>query len=130
MTVADETTIEADIEELESELVDSDIPELTSEADEIQGTIDDLEERMDDLDGELNQLQLEKQYAESSIADLNDKLSRGNVAGGWRAFEEGWPRGASCDRVWLSGVSPVRLSCRSRYMTGRVIFIRIPLGYP
>ncbi|MDQ2055334.1 chromosome segregation protein SMC, partial [Halobellus sp. H-GB7] len=66
--------VEAEIDDLESELEDSKIPELTAEADGIRASIDEKEERMDDLDGRLNELQLEKEYAEDAVADLEETI--------------------------------------------------------
>ncbi|SFR37194.1 chromosome segregation protein SMC [Halogeometricum limi] len=71
---ADIDAVQSDIDELEAELADSEIPELTAKADEIRATIDEKEDRMDELDGRLNERQLEKQYAEEAIEDLNETV--------------------------------------------------------
>ncbi|MDS0293626.1 chromosome segregation protein SMC [Halogeometricum luteum] len=71
---ADIADVESDIDGLESELEDSEIPELTAKADEIRADIDEKEARMDELDGRLNELQLEKEYAEDAVADLNETV--------------------------------------------------------
>ena len=65
---------EAEIDDLESDLADSKIPELTAEADGIRDEIDEKESRMDDLDARLNELELEQQYAEDAIDDLQERI--------------------------------------------------------
>jgi chromosome segregation protein len=67
-------TIQADIEDLQTEIENSDLKQLTDEAEQIEGTIGDLDDRIDALDGELNELQLEKQYAEDAIEDLHEEI--------------------------------------------------------
>jgi len=66
--------LQAAIDELESEVEDSELPKLTSRADEIKATIDDLERKIDDIDGDLNEYELEKEYAEDAIDDLQAKI--------------------------------------------------------
>ena len=65
---------EAEIDDLESDLADSKIPELTAEADGIRDEIDEKESRMDDLDARLNELELEQQYAEDALDDLQERI--------------------------------------------------------
>ncbi len=65
---------EAEIDDLESDLADSKIPELTAEADGIRDEIDETESRMDDLDARLNELELEQQYAEDALDDLQERI--------------------------------------------------------
>ncbi|KYH27510.1 chromosome partition protein Smc [Halalkalicoccus paucihalophilus] len=67
--------LESEIEELEGELADSEIPELTAQLEGIDEEIDGLEDTLDEHDGRLNELQLEKQYAENAIADLDEQAS-------------------------------------------------------
>ncbi|WP_299335853.1 chromosome segregation protein SMC [Haloplanus sp.] len=62
--------IEAEIEELETELADSRIPELTDRKESIEADIAALEDRMDDLDAQLGQTQVEVEYAEEAVDDL------------------------------------------------------------
>ena len=71
---AEIATTEAEIDDLESDLADSKIPELTAEADGIRDEIDEKESRMDDLDARLNELELEQQYAEDAIDDLQERI--------------------------------------------------------
>jgi chromosome segregation protein len=62
------------IDDLEAALADSEIPELTAEADGIRERIEEKESRMDDLDARLNELELEQQYAEDAIEDLEARI--------------------------------------------------------
>ena len=71
---AEIATTEAEIDDLESDLADSKIPELTAEADGIRDEIDEKESRMDDLDARLNELELEQQYAEDALDDLQERI--------------------------------------------------------
>ncbi|MFB6103081.1 MAG: chromosome segregation protein SMC [Haloplanus sp.] len=66
--------IEADIEELEAELADSRVPELTERKEEIEADIAELEDRMADLDASLNETQLEAEYTEEAIDDLESTV--------------------------------------------------------
>ncbi|MEZ3143599.1 chromosome segregation protein SMC [Halobaculum sp. MBLA0143] len=65
---------EARVEEIEAELADSEIPQLSDRADEIRAEIDDVESRMSEVDAELNELELEREYAEDAVEDLNDTV--------------------------------------------------------
>ncbi|MFC6904775.1 chromosome segregation protein SMC [Halalkalicoccus tibetensis] len=67
--------LESDIEELETELADSEIPELTAQLDAIDEGIDSLEDALDEHDSRLNELQLEKQYAQNAISDLDEQAT-------------------------------------------------------
>ncbi|WP_122088906.1 chromosome segregation protein SMC [Halalkalicoccus subterraneus] len=67
--------LEDEIEELEGELADSEIPELTAELEAIDDEIDALESELDEHDGRLNERQLEKQYAENAISDLDEQAT-------------------------------------------------------
>jgi len=66
--------LEAEIDELETELADSKIPELTDQIDALEAEIDERENRIQELDSELNELSLEKEYAADAIADLHDDI--------------------------------------------------------
>jgi chromosome segregation protein len=72
--------IQAEIDDLESEVADSDLPDLTDRAEAFEDEIASLEGDVDDLDGKLNEFQLEKQYAEEAIeelqADIEDAQNR------------------------------------------------------
>jgi chromosome segregation protein len=72
-TIAD---IEETIAELEAEVEDSELPELTARAESIREAIDDLERERDDLDAQLGELELEKEYAEDAIEELQGKIDR------------------------------------------------------
>ncbi len=67
--------LEDDIGELEGELADSEIPELTARLEDVDGAIDELEDAIDEHDARLNELQLEKQYAENAISDLDEQAT-------------------------------------------------------
>ncbi|MCH7660330.1 MAG: chromosome segregation protein SMC [Euryarchaeota archaeon] len=67
--------LEGAIDELETELADSEIPELTAQLEEIDAAIDEFEDALDEHDGRLNELQLEKQYAENAISDLDEQAT-------------------------------------------------------
>jgi chromosome segregation protein len=62
------------VEEIESELAESDIPELSARAEEIRDEIADLEAQIDAVDGDLNDKRLEKEYIEESIEDLHETV--------------------------------------------------------
>ncbi|WP_254522577.1 chromosome segregation protein SMC [Natrinema caseinilyticum] len=66
--------IEADIDDLETELADSKIPELTDQIEELDAEIAERERRIQDHDSKLNELSLEKEYAEDAIEDLHDDI--------------------------------------------------------
>lgn len=68
-------SVEGEIAELETELADSKIPELTAQLEEIDAAIDEFEDALDEHDGRLNELQLEKQYAENAISDLDEQAT-------------------------------------------------------
>ncbi|MFB6157038.1 MAG: chromosome segregation protein SMC [Haloferacaceae archaeon] len=73
---SDLEAVEAEIESVKADLADSPVPELTEKADGIRDDIADLEGRFDDLDARLNELEVEKEYAEESVADLRSTVER------------------------------------------------------
>ena len=66
--------LESEVEAIEAELADSRIPELTERAEQIRDEIDDVQDRMDSLDATINEKQLEKQYAEDALEELNETV--------------------------------------------------------
>ena len=68
-------SLKTEIEELEAEIEGSALPSLTAQAESIREETDDLETRRDELDACLSELELEKQYAEESIEDLQTEIN-------------------------------------------------------
>jgi chromosome segregation protein len=73
-TTATIAGLDEEIAELEAEVEDSALPALTDRADTVRTEIDDLQGDIDDIDGRLNELQLEKEYAEDAIEQLNEDI--------------------------------------------------------
>ena len=71
---ADIESYTAEIESIEADLADSRIPELTAEADTLREEIESLNEQLAAHEAALNEHQLEKEYAESAIEDLNEEI--------------------------------------------------------
>ncbi|ERG96363.1 chromosome segregation protein SMC [Haloquadratum walsbyi] len=68
------TTTEEEIKTIEKELEESPVPELTAEADELRTAIDDAESQINDLDARQNELELERQYANEAVDELNEQI--------------------------------------------------------